>query len=231
MTTTTTTTTTTFACDEETRRANERAMRAWRAETSESLATHARERARASAEAHARAVREAREEFIEALRRRRDRRIATRGTSARDGDDDDDDGEDDDASSTKTTTGAARRRPADATNRTSPFTSIFPPSPLFRPSTTRVTATTRPSTPPSSRTPPRSAFASSARDRRRSPRAPFFAHDVDDDHLLTAVADMCRKADALRVDVARSPASRSRRPSSPASSPRASVAGRRTRGA
>ena len=200
--TTTTTRMSSFSSrdDVETRRANERAMRAWRAETSESLTTHARERARASADAHARFVREARAEFIEGLRRRRDRRIAREATRARDADDDDDvdDDEDDDFIAT-----IRRRRPREGTVRASSRTSPFSPTVLDVDSPTTSSRRTWKTTPSSSPS-PRVSGAVSAREKRPPTRSsPFFARDVDDDDLLTAVAEMCRKADAIRVDLAR----------------------------
>ncbi len=187
--TTTTTRMSSFSSrdDVETRRANERAMRAWRAETSESLTTHARERARASADAHARFVREARAEFIEGLRRRRDRRIAREATRARDADDDDDVDDDDFIATIR------RRRPRKGTVRASSTPSSFSPTVLD------VDSPTTGSSPS-----PRVSGAVSAREKRPPTRSsPFFARDVDDDDLLTAVAEMCRKADAIRVDLAR----------------------------
>ena len=185
--------------DVETRRANERAMRAWRAETSESLTTHARERARASADAHARFVREARAEFIEGLRRRRDRRIAREATRARDADDDDDD-DDDDFNFIAT---IRRRRPREGTVRASSTPSSFSPTVLDVDSPTTSSRRTWKTTPSSSPS-PRVSGAVSAREKRPPTRSsPFFARDVDDDDLLTAVAEMCRKADAIRVDLAR----------------------------
>ena len=202
MTTTTTTRMSSFSSrdDVETRRANERAMRAWRAETSESLTTHARERARASADAHARFVREARAEFIEGLRRRRDRRIAREATRARDADDDDDDDDDDDFIAT-----IRRRRPREGTVRASSRTSPFSQTVLDVDSPTTSSRRTWETTTGSSPSPsPRVSGAVSAREKRRPTRSsPFFARDVDDDDLLTAVAEMCRKADAIRVDLAR----------------------------
>ena len=199
--TTTTTRMSSFASrdDVETRRANERAMRAWRAETSESLTTHARERARASADAHARFVREARAEFIEGLRRRRDRRIAREATRARDEEDDfDDDFDDDDFVAT-----IRRRRPREGTVRASSRTSSFSPTVIDVDSPTTSSRRTWETTTGSSPS-PRVSGAVSAREKRRPTRSsPFFARDVDDDDLLTAVAEMCRKADAIRVDLAR----------------------------
>ena len=203
-TTTTTTRMSSFSSrdDVETRRANERAMRAWRAETSESLTTHARERARASADAHARFVREARAEFIEGLRRRRDRRIAREATRARDADDDDDDDDDDDFNFIAT---IRRRRPREGTVRASSRTSSFSLTVLDVDSPTTSSRRTWETTTGSSPSPsPRVSGAVSAREKRRPTRSsPFFARDVDDDDLLTAVAEMCRKADAIRVDLAR----------------------------
>ena len=199
--TTTTTRMSSFASrdDVETRRANERAMRAWRAETSESLTTHARERARASADAHARFVREARAEFIEGLRRRRDRRIAREATRARDEEDDvdDDDFDDDDFVAT-----IRHRRPREGTVRASSRTSSFSPTVIDVDSPTVSSRRTWETTTGSSPS-PRVSGAGSAREKRRPTRSsPFFARDVDDDDLLTAVAEMCRKADAIRVDLA-----------------------------
>ena len=192
--------------DVETRRANERAMRAWRAETSESLTTHARERARASADAHARFVREARAEFIEGLRRRRDRRIAREATRARDADDDDDvdvDDDDDDDDDDDFIATIRRRRPREGTVRASSRTSSFSPTVLDVDSPTTSSRRTWETTTGSSPS-PRVSGAVSAREKRRPTRSsPFFARDVDDDDLLTAVAEMCRKADAIRVDLAR----------------------------
>ena len=186
--------------DVETRRANERAMRAWRAETSESLTTHARARARASADAHARFVREARAEFIEGLRRRRDRRIAREATRARDEEDDvdDDDFDDDDFVAT-----IRRRRPREGTVRASSRTSSCSPTVIDVDSPTTSSRRTWETTTGSSPS-PRVSGAVSAREKRRPTRSsPCFARDVDDDDLLTAVAEMCRKADAIRVDLAR----------------------------
>ena len=206
-------------------------MRAWRGERRREILSAAREESRKRAEAYARALDEAREEFVEALRRRHEARKGLGSREVMEGGcdggerlrgDDEKDGDD------------YERGAVEAlTSTPTPLRSKRPPEiSVVRENEHRMSGTPRRSARDRSRqaldaesdarlaalaalagaqtrrareeggTPRASPFGSARRLRADTKKkTAAVGHDDDDDDLLRSVADMVRKAERLRVSL------------------------------